>query len=71
MDYQIVRFVNSRPTGDIETWKNYPLESVKNHAREIIDNKLAERVEIRDSHNTLVFQWPRTISPAPSFNLAD
>jgi hypothetical protein len=71
MDYQIIRFVNSRSTGDSETWKGYPLDPVKDDARRIVESELAERVEVRDADDKLVFQWPRTVSPAPTSNLSD
>lgn len=66
MDYRIIRFVNTRPTGDSETWKDYPLGPVQDHARETVESGLAERVEVRDSDDRLIFQWPRTVTPAPA-----
>lgn len=55
MDYQIIRFKNARPTGDVEMWKDHPLDPVKDHAREVVEKGLADRVEIRDANEKLVF----------------
>ncbi|MFK3891755.1 hypothetical protein BRX36_21330 [Sphingomonas sp. S-NIH.Pt1_0416] len=64
MDYQIIRFNNGHRRDGSETWKGHPLTAVQDHAREIIDMGLAERVEVRDESDTLVFQWPRTVKVA-------
>ena len=64
MDYQIIRFNNGHRWDGSETWKGHLLSAVQDHAREIIDMDLAERVEVRDENDVLVFQWPRTVKPA-------
>ena len=64
MDYQIIRFNNGHRWDGSETWKGHPLSAGQDHAREIIDMDLAERVEVRDENDVLVFQWPRTVKPA-------
>lgn len=48
MDYQIIRFNNGHRWEGSETWKGHPLSAVQDHAREIIEMGLAERVEVRD-----------------------
>jgi hypothetical protein len=71
MNYSILRFVGGRPTGDSETWTDHPLDAVNDHARQIVKTGLADRVEVRDGNGKLVFQWPRTVSRAPSSTLND
>lgn len=64
MDYQIIRFNNGHRWDGSETWKGHPLSAVQDHAREIVDTGLAERIEVRDQNDGLVFQWPRTVRSA-------
>jgi len=52
-------------------WKDHPLDPVKDHARELVEMGLADRVEIRDANEKLVFQWPRTVSAATTSSLSD
>jgi hypothetical protein len=71
MDYQIIPFKNARPTGDVDMWKDYLLDPVKDHARQVVEMGLADRVEVRDTNEKLVFQWPRTVSVPPTSSLSD
>ena len=64
MDYQIIRFNNGYRWDGSETWKGHPLSAVQDHAREIVEMDLAERVEVRDENDVLVYQWPRTVKAA-------
>lgn len=49
-------------------WKDYPLDPVKDHAREVVEMGLADRVEVRDTNEKLVFQWPLfPCRPLPAF----
>jgi hypothetical protein len=66
MDYQIIRFNNGHRWDGSETWKGHSLSAVQDHAREIIEMGLAERVEVRDDNDVLVYQWPRTMKAAPT-----
>ena len=60
MDYHISRTKNGATDG-VETWQGSPLEAVKEHAREVVDLGLADRVEVRDASQTLVFHYPRVL----------
>lgn len=63
MEYHVSRMKEGRTEG-IETWKGSSLESVKEHARELVDLGLADRVEVRDAAQALVFHHPRVVRPA-------
>ena len=65
LDYKIIRFDNGHRNAGSEEWKNFPLSAVQDKARLLVDTGLAERVEVRDASDTLVFQFPRTLKPAP------
>jgi hypothetical protein len=60
MDVEITRFVGGRWDGT-ELWKGLPAEPVQQHAKLIVETGLADRVEVRDMADRLVFQWPRTL----------
>lgn len=61
MDYDIIKYNNGHRYEGSTTWKNHPLEAVKEHVRELIDMGLADRVEVKDTSGQVVFQWPRTV----------
>lgn len=63
MDYHISRTKNGATDG-VESWKCSPFEAVKDHAREVVDLGLADRVEVRDASQSLVFHYPRVLRPA-------
>lgn len=47
-----------------ETWDDLLFESAKEHARTLVENGIADRVEIRDANGSLVFHYPRVMRPA-------
>lgn len=58
MEYHISRTKNGATDG-VEIWKGSPFEAVKNHARDAVGLGLADRVEVRDASQMLVFYYPR------------
>lgn len=56
---------DGQPTS-LETWDDILFESAKEHARTLVENDLADRVEIRDENKQLLYHYPRTLQPAPN-----
>lgn len=63
MDFAIKRFIKGRWDGT-EYWKDYPSEPVRQYARMVVAAGSADRVEVRDMADRLLFQWPRTLRRA-------
>lgn len=62
MDYQISRTKDGATNG-VEIWPGSSFEAVKAYAREVVDLGIADRVEVRDASQTLVFHYPRVLRP--------
>ena len=62
MDYHISRTKDGATDG-VEIWTVSSFEAVKAYAREVVDLDLADRVEVRDASQTLVFHYPRVLQP--------
>lgn len=64
MDYHIVRFIEGRYEST-EVRKGQQLAVVRSYARQLVQSRLADRVEVRNSaNNDLVFQYPRVLDRA-------
>ena len=63
MEYHISRTKNGATAG-VEIWKGSPFESILDHARDVVDLGLADRVEVREASQTLVFHHLRVFRPA-------
>ena len=64
MEFEIIQFDGAHRKVDVDAWKGFPLSAVSDHAKELVDLNIAERVEVRDTSGKLVFHWPRTLRPA-------
>lgn len=60
MPLHITESLNGQTTS-IGQWEEILFESAKEHARTVVENGLADRVEIRDDGGNLVFHYPRTL----------
>jgi hypothetical protein len=63
MRYYVKQYVNEQITVD-RTEIDVPLQLVKDTARNAVELGTADRVEVRDGHDALIYQWPRTLKPA-------
>ena len=63
MAYNISWFLNGRLEGT-EHSDGFPFSAVKDHARNFVETGVADRVEVRDDNEALVFQHPRTLRNA-------
>ena len=62
VSYEIIRFKDGYRWDGSEHFKGLPLSSGQDHARLLVETKLAQRVEIREAgSNKLLFQWPRAL----------
>lgn len=59
MEYRIVRYGRERQRG-IDTIRGKPLPIVRDLAKRSVEQGLAERVEVVDLDNAIVFRWPQT-----------
>jgi hypothetical protein len=63
MDIRIIAQKRGAPAYE-EVWSDRLLDAARDHARTLVENGLADRVEIRDSEDKLLFQYPRTLRSA-------
>lgn len=63
MFYEIIFYHAERKLGATPWDKG--LDSAKKHAVDHLAFKGADRVEVRDEADQLIFQHPRTVGPAP------
>ena len=66
MRYKIRSEMNGRLVAE-ESYSGVLFEAAKQHARDMVENGLATRTEIRDEQQNgkLVYHYPRTVSKAP------
>ena len=60
MSYHITSTLKGQ-TVAIEQYSDILFESAKDHARTMVESKLADRVEIRNDDGKLVFHYPRVV----------
>jgi hypothetical protein len=63
MEYTIHRFVRERWVRE-DTIKGRAADWVYEHAKQIVESRQADRVEVVDQRNVLVFRWPRVLHRA-------
>jgi hypothetical protein len=62
MRYEIRRYNGA--AYDAEFWPDTPLGEVKEYAERVVEDGLADRVEVRDGIGSLVMNIPRVLKPA-------
>jgi hypothetical protein len=55
--FTITQFIDGR-LSDTAIWTGYPLDWLQSYAKEVVDETVADRVEIRDQTGDLLFHWP-------------
>ncbi len=63
MVYTIHHFVREHWVSE-ETVKGRPADWVYEHAKQIVETRQADRVDVVDQRNILVFRWPRVLHRA-------
>ena len=59
-----IRFLRRESVYEERTCIDEPKSAVEQQAKHAVEVGLADRVEVRNVNDTLIFQWPRTLHPA-------